>query len=136
MDRFAIAENTIGRQREFEADKVGAAVGSSRALGSALLKIGAAAPMWIQVKGAMIDNLAGGKMYTNVSEFFADATKGIVTVERLQEVGASRIDHPTDTHPSTAARIEAFGLTVAELVPEGRWFCLPRNQQTQKARPE
>ena len=122
MERFAIAENTIGRQREFEADKVGASVGSPRALGTALLKIGATAPMWSQVKGAMIDNLAEGKMYTNVSEFFANATKGIVTVEHLQEVGASKIDHPTDTHPSTAARIEAFGLTVAELVPEALSF--------------
>jgi Zn-dependent protease with chaperone function len=122
MQRFSIAENTIGRQREFEADKIGASVGSPRALGTALLKIGAIAPLWHQMRQAMIDKLAERQMFTNASQFFADAAKGIVTDEHIRQVGTSGIHHPTDTHPSTAARIEAFGLSVSDLVPDALKF--------------
>src|SRR5262249_20623815 len=122
MRCFAEAENTIGRQREFEADKVGASVGSARALGTALLKIGAVVPVWPQVRQAMIDSLAQGKMFTNVSQLYADASQKNVTAERIDEVGQSHMPHPTDTHPSTESRIAAFGLSVAELRQEAMAF--------------
>jgi Zn-dependent protease with chaperone function len=115
LEQFSKAESGIGRQREFEADKVGASASSGAALGVALLKIGAVAPMWVSVKKAMIDALSEGKIYTNVSEFYWNVAKSAVTPEIIYEVGAQAITHPTDTHPTTADRIQALGHSVKTL---------------------
>lgn len=122
MHRFAEAESTIGRQRELEADKVGASVGSARSLGVALLKIGAVAPAWGSVKQAMINALAEGRMFTNVSEVYANTAKEGVTADIVAQVGTTQMSHPTDSHPTTEVRIAAFGLSVRDLQEEALRF--------------
>lgn len=116
MDRFSIAENTIGRVRELEADKAGAAVASPQALGTALLKIGAVAPAWPDINQTMVHALNEGRMFANVSEYYGKLANEAVKPEHLRAVGETVMAHPTDTHPTTLARIEAFGLKLENLV--------------------
>lgn len=115
MEQFAKAERTLGRNRELEADKAGASVASGRALATSLLKIGAFAPLWGSIRTAIVEALNQGKAYTNVSALYADVAASSGKPELLEEVAATATTHPTDTHPPTAARIQAMGLSVAEL---------------------
>jgi Zn-dependent protease with chaperone function len=115
MEQFAQAERTIGRSRELEADKAGASVASGRALATSLLKIGAFAPLWSSIRSAIVEALNQGKAYTNVSALYAEVAASSGKPELLDEVAATATTHPTDTHPPTGARIQAMGLSVAEL---------------------
>lgn len=118
MEQFAQAERTIGRDRELEADKAGASVSSGRVLATSLLKIGAFAPLWDSIRSAMIEALNEGKSYANVSILYAEVAASSGKPELLDEVAATATAHPTDTHPPTGARIQALGLSVAELREE------------------
>lgn len=115
MEQFAQAERTIGRDRELEADKAGASVASGRSLATSLLKIGAFAPLWSSIRSAMVEALNQGKAYTNVSALYAEVAASSGKPELLDEVAATATAHPTDTHPPTGARIQAMGLSIAEL---------------------
>ncbi len=115
MEQFAQAERTIGRSRELEADKAGASVASGRALATSLLKIGAFAPLWSSIRSAIVEALNQGKAYTNVSALYAEVAASSGKPELLDEVAATATTHPTDTHPPTGARIQAMGLSVADL---------------------
>jgi Zn-dependent protease with chaperone function len=118
MEQFAQAERTIGRNRELEADKAGASVATGRALATSLLKIGAFAPLWGSIRSAMVEALNQGKSYKNVSALYAEVAASSGKPELLDEVAATTTAHPTDTHPPTGARIQALGLSVAELRKE------------------
>lgn len=115
MEQFAQAERTIGRGRELAADKAGASVSSGKALASSLLKIGAFAPLWASIRSAMVEALNKGKAYTNVSALYAEMAAQNNYPELLDEVASTATTHPTDTHPPTSLRIQALGLSVAEL---------------------
>lgn len=115
MEQFAKAERTIGRNRELEADKAGASVASGQALATSLLKIGVCTPLWSSIRTAIVAALNQGKTYTNVSTLYAEVAASSVKPELLEEVAATATTHPTDTHPPTVARIQALGLSVAEL---------------------
>lgn len=115
LDEFAKAERTIGRQRELEADKAGASVSSSRAIATSLLKVGAFVPLWLGIRSAMINALNEGKVYTNVSMFYAGVAASTAKPELVDEVAKNATAHPIDTHPLTGIRIEALGLAIAAL---------------------
>ena len=115
MEQFAQSERTIGRTRELEADKAGISISSSRALATSLLKIGAFAPLWGTIQSAMVKALNSGKSYANVSTIYAEMAAQNNNPVLLDEVATSATTHPTDTHPPTILRIEALGLSVAEL---------------------
>jgi len=118
MEQFAQAERAIGRHRELEADKAGASVSSGRALATSLLKIGAFSPLWRSIRAAMVEALNQGKAYTNVSALYAEVAASSGKPELLDEVAVTPTTHPTDTHPPTGVRIQALGLSVAELRDE------------------
>ena len=115
MEQFAKTERTIGRNRELEADKAGASVASGQALATSLLKIGAFAPLWSSIRTAIVEALNQGKAYTNVSTLYAEVAASSAKPELLEEVASTATTHPTDTHPPTVTRIQALGLSVAEL---------------------
>jgi Zn-dependent protease with chaperone function len=118
MEQFAQAERAIGRHRELEADKAGVSVSSGRALATSLLKIGAFSPLWGSIRAAMVKALSQGKAYTNVSALYAEVAASSGKPELLDEVAVTPTAHPTDTHPPTKMRIQALGLSVAELRDE------------------
>jgi len=117
LERFATAERTIGRQRELEADRVGASVDGPDALASALVKVSALSPLSQFVRQVMIDALNKGKSLTNASLFFrTHAAAYIENVDKsklVSEIASSRLSHPTDTHPTLTERMEAFGISLA-----------------------
>lgn len=120
LREFAETERTIGRQRELLADKGAASVASPGAIVRALIKVATHGQLWSSVVNASETKLADGVAYTNLSELYADAAlNGLTDLDRtqLREVlSASRMSHPTDTHPTLAARAEALGCTIdAEL---------------------
>jgi Zn-dependent protease with chaperone function len=118
MEQFAKAERTIGRNRELEADKVGASVSSAKSLSTSLLKIGAFAPFWNSIVCLMVEALNTGKSYTNVCSLYAEVAASSNKQDLLNGVATMAMVHPTDTHPPTGARIQALGLTVEEIREE------------------
>jgi Zn-dependent protease with chaperone function len=126
MEQFANAERAIGRERELQADQAGASVASPAALSTALLKIGAFAPLWDSTVVTMVDELRQGHPFTNISGHYAQVAAASAKPELLDDVAAAATAHPIDTHPPTAARIEALGLSVEQL----RDFALSVDHQT------
>lgn len=115
MEQFAQAERTIGRSRELAADKAGTSVSSGKALATSLLKIGAFTPLWDSIRSAMVKAINKGKAYKNVSALYAEIAAQNGKPEMLDKVTSTATSHPTDTHPPTNLRLQALGLSVAEL---------------------
>jgi Zn-dependent protease with chaperone function len=118
LDQFEAAERGIGRDRELAADRAGASVSSPRALASSLVKIGTASPVWQDVQQAMVHALNQGKVYDNVSTLFANHAASSAPSADVGAVLEARAAHPTDTHPSTHARIEALGLDPQDIAAQ------------------
>lgn len=119
MEQFAHAEKAFGRQREFEADKLGASISSPQHMATALLKTGAFEPVWQGMWRSIVAGAVGpeelDKAYTNMSRMAADHTAGTVLREHLDRVASVAITHPTDTHPQTGVRIEAMDLSLDDM---------------------
>lgn len=118
FDRFARAESAIGRARELEADKAGASVASPIAIALSLLKIGAYAPLWEKLQDDLFDAAEKGKPLANASkQFVQEAVQSTAKVKpsALAVVAQEALPHPTDSHPPTEERIEALGLSFAEV---------------------
>lgn len=115
IDRFSIAESTIGRERELEADRAGASVSSPMAIALSLIKVGAYAPIWSELQDRMLAAQGkGGKMKNASLEFVTQAALG-VKPSVLEAVVDDAIPHPTDSHPPTMKRIESLGLSFAQV---------------------
>jgi Zn-dependent protease with chaperone function len=115
LGRFEVAESTIGRERELEADRAGASVSSPMAVATLLLKFSAFAPLW----GDLQDRMAAaqgksGSMKNASIEFSNLATLG-VKPNVLDAVINDVFPHPTDSHPPTVKRIESLGLTFPQV---------------------
>jgi Zn-dependent protease with chaperone function len=111
LERFADAEAALRRERELAADRAGAMVSSARHLACALVKIGAFAPLWTQVREAVAADVPP----MNASELFAAQAVASTAGADLDRVLEACARHPTDTHPSTIARLEALGLDAREI---------------------
>lgn len=111
LERFATAEAALRRERELLADRAGATVSTARHLACALVKIGAFAPLWSQVREAVAAEIAP----MNASELFAAQAAASASSADLDRVLEACASHPTDTHPSTTARLQALGLDAREI---------------------
>lgn len=127
MMQFAKAERAIGRKRELAADEAGSRVSSSKALITALFKVGLYSGIWQGVRRANIQSLESGKVYDNLSTFFALASKDAFTNANIEEeksiLAGTKTAHPIDTHPSTGQRMQALGVELAEI--EGESLAVP-----------
>jgi Zn-dependent protease with chaperone function len=104
-----------GEAREFDADaRAGAAFGH-QALASALVKAHAFGPAWHAVWGAMFDAVSARTQYVNASQLFQDVVASNAGRERLIGIGHDRHVHPTDRHPTLAARLTALALDPARV---------------------
>lgn len=128
LELFARNERTIGQKRELLADEAGISVSSAEALSVALGKVAIYAPIWSEVRNDNIDRLNNGKVSGNLSNIYQDSAKYDVSHAGIAEVKeailATRITHPTDTHPTIFERLknigfDADGLTVEKLVNVG-----------------
>jgi len=112
LSRFARAERAIGRTREIEADRIGASLSSSRAMVGALAKSAATDQAWQQVMVSSIAALNQRQPVDNIGRAFAGAGRQLIATvpgqTLIAAIAATHQPHPTDTHPSLAARAAAL----------------------------
>jgi len=115
---FAVAERSIGRDREFVADQAGVEVANSRVLATALLKTALRTDVeWHpSIKHAGSREGRGhfgpfGHFDGACSDLF-DRLDWEASRERISQ---SAVPHPIDTHPPLAARLEKLGVSIAEI---------------------
>jgi Zn-dependent protease with chaperone function len=118
LESFSVAENKIGREREFVADSVGAGMTSPKVMATALLKLHAFSGIWYGLEEFALATLRDGKMITNASALFADAVVRHAGTIALEEVLQNHQAHPTDTHPSLAERLHSLDQSLADLVDD------------------
>ena len=104
---------SISREREFEADKVGVSVSSGKDLAYSLSKVILFSPLWNNVRIDNIKRLNAGKISENLSLIFKDKSAYNLSKQQLDEqkenILASSISHPTDTHPILIERLKNVG---------------------------
>lgn len=119
---FAAAERTIGRERELLADRAGAEAADGFALARALVKVSFFAPHWARLSRANVDALAEGRMFTNLSQTYAqvchELTENLDWAAAQQELGKYVQPHPIDTHPPLQQRLENLGVTLTDISPQ------------------
>ena len=110
LNRFSKSEREISRQREFEADKVGADATSQTALCAALIKVTAFSNLWTDLSYDVIENLEYGRPVNNLSKLYASRvafdTNAEVAKKVVQENLDYKVSHPTDTHPTLSERLK------------------------------
>lgn len=115
---FATNESRIRRDREFEADRVGAAAASPPTLAAALLKISAYADLWPRLQRLAVAEVQAGLASPDLATSFEALARrdahGLArsTVTSLLRV---RTTHPFDTHPPTSERLAALGVDPTDL---------------------
>ncbi len=129
LELFARNESRISQERELLADKAGVSVSSPEALSVALGKVAIYAPrIWLKVRERNVDRLNAGKVTGNLCRVYEDSARYDVShssvVEVREAILATKIAHPTDTHPTMSERLEnigynADGLTVEKLTTAG-----------------
>jgi Zn-dependent protease with chaperone function len=115
MDGFATAERAISRDRELEADRIGVEVASAHDLGSSLVKLLAFTQAWSTTIDSMIADAAEGRTTANASDRFVGTVRSAASPAALDDLDEREIPHPTDGHPPVSRRLEAIGLTVADI---------------------
>lgn len=120
LNIFGRAEKRIGRAREMRADQIGADIGSPEALSSALVKLGILGNIWQLEFDDMAQRVRHGRFSRNLSRNFVERARHDIDHDKVAALAALSLDaelaHPTDTHPTTRERIEAFGLDPDQLV--------------------
>ena len=113
--RFSNSEKEISRQREFEADNIGAEATSNADLAAALIKVTAFANMWSDLVYEVIENLEYGRPVKNLSVLYASKvaydTDAAAAEKVVQENLNYKVSHPTDTHPTLSERLNNLGAT-------------------------
>ncbi len=109
---FAKREAAMSRARELAADRAACEVASVQALATSLLKVAMFGWLWDHIQQQNVARLQQGLVTRNLSMAFAntvqhdiDHDKVGVGVAELLEV---EIPHPTDSHPTIKARLEAL----------------------------
>ncbi len=127
LSMFSRNERRISREREFEADQVGASVSSPRDVAVSLSKVAVFAPLWGKVRADNVARLSEGKIARNLSRIYADAALYDVNHHALGDYMTkllrTRLTHPTDSHPPIADRFEALpfqptSLTIDDLTSQ------------------
>lgn len=120
LGQFAVNERRISRERELEADRIGAAAGSAAALGSALVKMGLTHELWPQL--ALEQDPPPGRGRRAGSPSLSDRLLALVRSSKPDSLRATAnlsvrksVPHPTDTHPQTAERLRALGVKPADI---------------------
>ena len=119
LNRFAIAERAISREREFAADAAGVEATSAHDLANALLKVCAMSEFWNALTQWNISELEQGRFYDRLSESFCAICKtqsiDLDWSRTMDDLLTTQQPHPIDTHPPLAQRIAAVGILSEDL---------------------
>lgn len=119
FDIFSRSESAVSRDRELEADRAGAEAASALTLVTALMKVVLYSSFWPAIRDTNVDRLNEGKIARNLSKVFADAVKfdvdKMAIEEIIDQVAETSISHPTDTHPTIAARMKSLGVARTDI---------------------
>jgi Zn-dependent protease with chaperone function len=119
LDVFHRNISTIGREREFDADKAATEVAAPTALATSLLKISLYAHAWDNLQKKTISRLEQGKITRNISQLFSSTVKYDINKESqldvLSNIAQETISHPTDSHPLTANRMQQLGVQMESI---------------------
>lgn len=114
LNSFAVAERTIGRERELLADKAGVEASSAGALASALVKVSMYSDYWNELTNHHVKILNEGRFFENLAETFKGSCKNIsedMNWEQAKSYFSQYVQpHPVDTHPPVAQRMHALGV--------------------------
>lgn len=119
LTEFAKVERSIGRDREFEADKEGASLGSGRDLAAALVKVSVYSHLWSVLREHNINELAEGRVFMrlgSVQTHLIETAYGTLTTDEVwAHLRDAETVHPTDTHPPMRERLDALGINPTEI---------------------
>ena len=111
LDAFDLAVQYWNREREFAADRMGAAIAGNEAVALSLLRVGALTPCVYRALGDCWnagDNQSGGVLHRMVELVQAHGLED--PADYLEE----QQSHPMDSHPVTCQRLEALGALVTK----------------------
>jgi Zn-dependent protease with chaperone function/uncharacterized tellurite resistance protein B-like protein len=114
MKTFENIEKKIGRERELAADALAAKLYGNDSTTSALIKAHAYSNIWGYVEQKMLTALKEGKQIVNSSKFFEEIIIEIPKEYFSKNLGESKTEHPTDSHPPLESRIKALGKTLTD----------------------
>lgn len=112
---FEKAEKEIGRERELNADRLGAEISSPTIMGKALLKAHIYQHAWQLTQDKIKENLTIGKQIVNISSLFSSVCELTPSDFMKDEIGKSSTAHPTDTHPPLLTRLDAMGIQLSSV---------------------
>jgi Zn-dependent protease with chaperone function len=118
LDAFAVPERAISRERELAADQAGAEAASAADVASALLKLEAFGPEW----GPTVESLAtASSPPANASDTFVERVR-LAATDPASVLGldATRLTHPTDSHPPVGDRLRALAISDTEIAAAAR----------------
>jgi Zn-dependent protease with chaperone function len=115
LESFSVAENEISRERELAADQVGVEVTDRAHLASSLAKLHAFSELWEPVVESAIDRARKNEPLGSLTVPFITAIRQSPASERLKALEEQTLPHPTDSHPPLKVRLDALGLTVADV---------------------
>ena len=118
FESFAVAERQTSRDRELAADAVGAKLTSREIAASALVKLHAIVPDWIDTARSAALSLRDGVPMGNLSSRFADRAALGARVGHLSELMEERTPHPIDSHPPLKARLAALEVPLAAVADQ------------------
>jgi len=112
---FEKAEKEIGRERELNADRLGAKISSPTIMAKALLKAHIYQHAWQFTQDKIKEALNNGKQIINISSFFSSVCELTPSDFMKDEIGKSSTTHPTDTHPPLLTRLDSIGIQLSSV---------------------
>lgn len=116
MTIFEGAEKKINRQRELEADSIGAKITTNETSAMALVRTYLYFHVFDMVKKMLIHTCLRAEIPTNIVEEFTTLCKSMGEIPSLKEsLDREIFTHPTDTHPPLHDRLKALGIKLDDV---------------------
>lgn len=117
IEAFAVAEAELGRERELAADEAGASVTSPTIVATGLVKSHAFGHLFDEVCSSVVETVAQGQSMENISLVYTGLVAERAPVTWFEGIVEEHLSHPTDSHPSLAARLGALSIPLESVVP-------------------
>lgn len=113
---FEHSEKKMARERELEADRIGAQLTSKETQAIALVKIYHYHNIFDTMKSHFREALTENKMPVNSITWFQESCTQLPEAEGLEQaLHEQKMSHPTDTHPPLIDRLDALGIPLANV---------------------